>query len=773
MNSSVLHDFKGGPKDGATPVGQLMQASDGNYYGTTYAGGRTGTGSILVPGLGSLFQLTPAGVYTQLYSFTGGNDGAQPYAGLIEAADGNLYGLTSVYGQYGSEFLGGTLFQFNLTTKKLVTLYSFQQGGGPIGDLIDDGNGTLYGTTISDGDQGLGSVWSWNYETGAFRTLYSFTGNLDGASPIGGLVLASDGRLYGTARYGGFYNNNPSGYGDGTVFTLNTDGTDFHSVYSFSNGAVAEDGWDPAQDLAEGPDGNLYGTTANGGFMDEAGSLFQVIPTGATSKVNTLATLGQDAFYEAGNVFLGRPLIGGDGLMYIVGSIGGYENAGQVLQFDYKGHLLNTVYSFEQPNDDYAIEPDGGVIETADGSLYGTASASPFSEGVMYALPTQLPPVMTLAASESNAFVGIPFSLNWSVTNAFSRSASVCMARSTDGTFGGNGSIGLRNVVGTETITPVKATTVTYALTCGGVETATTSVVVSKIASTATITSAPSSVLYGKGITYKVTVTGQQGSATPTGSVTLTNGAQSLGTLRLVNGSATITVSSSHLVPAAYGLQIAYSGDGTFLPSISAPSPLTVQKVTPTITFTATPPRITQGTTTNFAFAVSNGGVTVPTGSVKLSHSGQKMDIVPLTVGAATFTFDSTPDYAGALTIQALYQGDAYNEPATVTETIQLATAITETTLSGPSSFTTGSPATFNITVGRLNLPETPTRTVNLLFNGKAVGTGTLANGTTSITLPAGTLAAGSYAVKAYYLGDANNNASMSTSMTVQVTNGN
>src|SRR6267143_2555062 len=144
---TVLHEFAGGT-DGAAPVAGLIQAADGNFYGTTSQGGASNAGTV--------FQLTPAGTLTVLYAFTGGNtDGATPYAGLIQATDGNLYGTTV----NGGAFSAGTVFQ--VTPAGVVTvLYAFAggtDGATPYAGLIQATDGNFYGTTSQGGASNAGT----------------------------------------------------------------------------------------------------------------------------------------------------------------------------------------------------------------------------------------------------------------------------------------------------------------------------------------------------------------------------------------------------------------------------------------------------------------------------------------------------------------------------------------------------------------------------------------------------------------------------------------
>ncbi|HEV2471393.1 MAG TPA: choice-of-anchor tandem repeat GloVer-containing protein, partial [Chthonomonadales bacterium] len=209
QRASSIYSFTGG-SDGEGPRASLIQAADGNLYGTTYYGGIGGTG-----GPGTVFKITPGGAFTTLYSFTGGSDGANPNAGLIQAADGNLYGTTSAGGTSKS----GTVFKI-AAGGALTTLYSFtggSDGGVPYAGLIQAVDGSLYGTTSAGGTINSGTVFK-IATGGALTTLYSFTGGPDGGVPYAGLIQAADGSLYGTTSGGG------TG-GAGTVFKITTGGT--------------------------------------------------------------------------------------------------------------------------------------------------------------------------------------------------------------------------------------------------------------------------------------------------------------------------------------------------------------------------------------------------------------------------------------------------------------------------------------------------------------------------------------------------------------------
>ena len=199
---TVLHSFSGGD-DGSNPNGGLIQATDGNFYGTTYTGGSANWGTV--------FRMNPAGTVTGLHAFTGGSDGKHPLVGLIQATDGNLYGTTWLGGRSD----GGTIFKVTLADDVAI-LYSFQYAEYP-SRLIQAADGNLYGTTFGDDNFAGGSIFRMT-PAGAFTILHTFDwiGATDGSGPCGGLVQATDGDLYGTTCYGGI----PHEIGRGTVFRL-------------------------------------------------------------------------------------------------------------------------------------------------------------------------------------------------------------------------------------------------------------------------------------------------------------------------------------------------------------------------------------------------------------------------------------------------------------------------------------------------------------------------------------------------------------------------
>jgi len=252
-----LYSFTGGV-DGANPRASLVRDSAGNLYGTTFFGGASGAGTV--------FEVDTTGKETVLYSFKNGADGGYPWAGLVRDVAGNLYG-TAVSGG-ASNF--GVVFKLDKTGKETV-LHSFAGGSDGMfpasGNLVRDSAANLYGVTPSGGVPGYGVVYKVT-KTGHETVLYTFAGQADGGDPVGGLVRDSAGNLYGTTNYSNFGGN--AGYGG--VFELSPAGQ-LSVLYNFTGKA---DGAPTYSTLLRDTAGNLYGTayTSNPGL----GVVFKLAP---------------------------------------------------------------------------------------------------------------------------------------------------------------------------------------------------------------------------------------------------------------------------------------------------------------------------------------------------------------------------------------------------------------------------------------------------------------------------------------------------------------
>ena len=227
---------------------------------------------------GTVFRITPGGTLTTLYSFcsqTNCTDGQDPYAGLVQSADGDFYGTTYSGGANGH----GTVFKIT-PSGTLTTLYSFcsqgvypncTDGYYPRAGLVQAANGDLYGTTPGGGPgtcspPGCGTVFKIT-PSGTLTTLHSFNGT-DGSAPYAGLVQATDGDLYGTTDLGGANGSN------GTVFKITPSGT-LTMLYSFCSQSGCTDGINPHAGLVQDTNGDFYGTTVDGGTNNN-GTLFRL-----------------------------------------------------------------------------------------------------------------------------------------------------------------------------------------------------------------------------------------------------------------------------------------------------------------------------------------------------------------------------------------------------------------------------------------------------------------------------------------------------------------
>ncbi len=266
QNYKMIHPFTGG-QDGANSYAGLTMDKAGNLYGTASAGGSLNCGG----GCGLVFELTNNGsgwIMNPIYSFQGGSDGSTPDARVVFGPDGSLYGTTTGYAS-GS---GATVFKLSPPPTACRTaycawaqsvLYDFNEYvGSLLGDLVFDHAGNIYGTTDTAVYQLTPLNGGWTE-----KTLYDFTNGSDGGYPWAGVILDKTGSLYGTTFAGG-------AYGYGTVFRLTPSESGWTEtvLYSFQNGS---DGAEPAGGLIFDKSGNLYGTTSAWG-LGKGGTVFKL-----------------------------------------------------------------------------------------------------------------------------------------------------------------------------------------------------------------------------------------------------------------------------------------------------------------------------------------------------------------------------------------------------------------------------------------------------------------------------------------------------------------
>ncbi len=322
----------------------------------------------LLPALLAGFALIPAGrvtaqTFTNLHNFTGVSDGANPYPGMILSSN-KLYGTTSGGGSAGN----GAVFAVNTDGTGFTNLHSFafSEGINPFAGLLISGN-TLYGTASQGGSSGNGTVFAINTDGTGFTNLHNFTGGSDGANPFAGLVISGN-TLYGTATGGG-------SAGNGDVFAINTNGTGFTNLYSFTGG---NDGASPYAVLTLS--GNtLYGTANQGGSAGD-GDVFALTTTG-TGFTNLHSFTGAS---DGANPNVG--LILSANTLYGTTSHGGGAGDGTVFAVNTNGGTgFTNLHNFTGVSD--GANPNAVIL--SDNILYGTTShGGSAGDGTVFAVST-------------------------------------------------------------------------------------------------------------------------------------------------------------------------------------------------------------------------------------------------------------------------------------------------------------------------------------------------------------------------------------------------
>ncbi len=390
--------------EGTRPQSQLTVSENGSVYGTASQGGDFGSGTI--------FRLLANGDFEILYHFNPISDGSNPNSALVEVSQGTFVGTT----QTGSSLGSGTLFSFSLTDGFGV-LHAFQSssnGGNPRGSLAFDAEDQMiYGTCSVGGSGGFGSAYGYNLGSG-YTMIHSFAGGANGSYPQGGLMLGSDGLLYGTTQFGG-------SDGQGTIFSIDPSNGLYSVLHSLSS--LTAEGRYPFCTLVESSTGILMGTCSEGG-TNNTGTLFKMTVDGTFTKLRNLQSSQDGSFPKAGliplegNILAGVAEFGGDsgyGTLFTITESGTFQ---KILDFNDLGTGSNpkaalvksgntaigaaanggannfgTIFSL---NDDQSITklhdfslPLNGAnprgIQQSGNSLYGVTSAGgAFNAGVFF-----------------------------------------------------------------------------------------------------------------------------------------------------------------------------------------------------------------------------------------------------------------------------------------------------------------------------------------------------------------------------------------------------
>jgi uncharacterized repeat protein (TIGR03803 family) len=365
QTDQILHSFSG--SDGIRPNGILVFDASGNLYGTTQSGGSTGCGG---RGCGTVFELSPESggtwSYKVIHTF-GGSDGATPMWGVVFDAAGNLYGTTA----YGGANNFGDVFQLQPTETGWTenVLYNFtgvDDGANPFSGVVLDASGNLYGTTVNGAANKQGTVFelSKSGSSWLFKVLLDLY-NIDGTGPSP-LVFDTAGNLYGTAASGGFNRNHMRG----TIFELSpSSGGTWTSSVIFAFTGPETFGENPAGGVVFDKTGNIYGTLENGGFGDAFGGSIYELQTPSLEEMDWATftrfpasphpPLSPVALDSANNIYVA---LSGDGASVCYGAI---------LKI---GKDVYEIYNFSASSSDGHF-PLGGIVLDAENNIYGATSS--------------------------------------------------------------------------------------------------------------------------------------------------------------------------------------------------------------------------------------------------------------------------------------------------------------------------------------------------------------------------------------------------------------
>ena len=420
-----LADF--GTGNGEYPNAPLAQGTDGSFYGTTELGPW--------PSNGFAFKMTPTGAFTLFdYGCTANYcTGTKPYAGLVLASDGNFYGTTSAGGDgvYRTTNKSGTIFQLN-PQAGLSTIYNFcsmvgcQDGDNPVTPLIQGIDGNFYGTTPSGGANNGGTVFVVTAQ-GTLTTLHTFT-LTEGYSPYGGLIQASDGNFYGTTLYGGacIYSG-----GCGTIFRMTPQGK-ISTLYSFCQKSNCADGLYPERSLLQAADGSLYGVTLWGGANTPPnssgyGTVFKITTAGEFTSLYSFCALTNCADgYEPSGIIQAT-----DGNFYGGTSLGGGSlyGGGTLFKLSRKG-VLTTLHDFCPNGGSYCADGNspGRLVQGTDGNFYGVSGGAISNHGTAFKLSVGLGPfieTITNSGTVGSSVIILGTNLNGATSVTFNGTAAV------------------------------------------------------------------------------------------------------------------------------------------------------------------------------------------------------------------------------------------------------------------------------------------------------------------------------------------------------------
>jgi uncharacterized repeat protein (TIGR03803 family) len=647
----------------------------------------------------------------------------------------------------------GSQQEADATSWVYIDLYTFcasgtcTDGENPDGGLIQDAAGNFYGTTNQGGAAGLGTVFKLD-GSGKETVLYSFTGVPDGGNPHAGLIADMEGNLYGTTYAGGAGDHCNSGVGCGTVFEIDATGHET-VLYSFCSegGQNCTDGQVPQAGVIRDGAGNLYGTTRIGG-ANSGGTVFKLDSAGHETVLYSFCSVANCA--DGSNPVAGL-IQDADGNLYGASEGGGAHGGGTVFKLDSSGHET-VLYSFCSEGGKNCTDgnsPGASLIRDGSGSLYGTTiSGGANNQGTVFKLDATGEETVLFSFDKGGYPLGtliLDDAGNLYGTTVYDEGSGTVFEIDTTGQYS------LLYAFDAPFDSNPSAGVIRNAAGTlyGTVPRSLYGGAVFKLAPAAVVTlsSSVNPSYVNQAVTFSVVATGIHG--TPTGSVTFYFLGGRLGPVQLVNGQASGTTTFKK---AGYpSVWANYSGDQGYAPGDSNQITQQILKQYLTSTTLASGPNpSTYGQAVTLTATVTSAGPT-PTGTVTFKNKSMSIGSATVSGGVATLTVSTLP--AGTLSLKATYSGDAANKTSTsaiLTQTVNPASSTTALVAS-PDPSKAGQTVKFTATVS--STAGVPTGTVAFLDGSTTLGTATLAKG--KAIYRTATLSQGSHNITAVYQGSA------------------
>ncbi len=760
------YDFPEDFTQGSNPFGNLIQATDGNIYGTFLGGGPSYNSTIVAGGTGGVFKITPSGTYSILYACNDAGTDCNGPVSLVQLQDGNLYVVSSAGGAYGY----GNLFALNLAGG-YADLHDFSNSndGAYPNDQLAIGTGTFglvlwgtnSGTGVSTDPAPWGNIWSFEPDFGVGFTVYSnyytFAQNTFGFTPISGVTQVA-GDLYTTAELGG---------SDGCGTLIKLDGGTPTLLHMFTCGT---DGAYPLGQPKYYTDGFLYGTTLENGSGPSYGSVWKA---GLTSGFTTLYTFTGSkhnpnstiAFDNSGN------------LIFTAGK-GGANSVGGLYLESRSGGAVHDLYDYSanSPEGDtpYALPFFDNVGHLWTESLTGGGVYNGVTDEVgsidAWSLTSETSAPIHISISPSTVAPKAQAVVSWYTTNAWSDGEKYCFGSGNSDTgWSGveqTGQASSNEYIGTYTTSFATAGTYTFAITCGGTETAIATLNVGA-ASTTAVTASANPISEGQSETLNVTVSG--GAGYPTGKVALSVAGTAIGSVTLSNGSGKLVASTAGIGPGTYPVLASYPGDSTYGPS-SKTINITVLAGGPSATTTTV--SVPGSVAANQAYTITatvkkTSGSGAPTGTVTFKQGSTTIGTGTLNGSGVATLNTAAPATIGSYTITASYPGDTSDTASSGTATLHVGGPSTTTLSVSPTTVKSG--ASTNVTITVAGSGATPTGSVSLLTGSTVLATVNLSGGKASFSASTAGYPTGTYILHATYAGNSTYAPSSSGNVTVTI----